>query len=87
MSCICEKCKHFIQHYSFESGFARKLYCGHCMKHDRHYKLSSSHTKCEQFESKDNLTTKEIIHKKIINALNDIQYKINDLKQYIQKDA
>ena len=87
MGCICEKCKYFIQHYSFESGFANKVFCGHCMKNGRKCRMSCTHTKCEQFEQNDNNVTREKLHKNVIDALTNIEYKLNDLKRFIQKDA
>lgn len=84
--CICEDCKYFIQHYSFDNGFASKLFCGHCNKHNRHYKLNYARTECEQFEQNDKLI-KAIMRKKIISTLNEVEQKLEDLKQFIQKDA
>ena len=86
-SCICEKCAHFVQHYSFDTGHPRKIFCGHCMKTGRNCNISSTHTKCDNYKPDNSDLKTKIIHDYIINNINDIHDKLNNLKHFIEKDA
>ena len=85
--CICEKCKHFIQHYSFEYGVIRKIYCGHCMKTGRNCNMSCTHTQCDKYEPEDINQKYNSVKTYLIDYLKNIEQQLQDLKMYINKDA
>ena len=86
-SCICEKCVHFIQHYSFETGCPVKVYCGFCKITSRTRKLISNFTECKHFSASDKTLKSKIINKKLVNEINDIRNQLNSLKDFIEKNA
>ena len=89
---ICEKCKHYIQHYGISNyGGIFKIFCGHCLKHQ------ISKKECTKFEESPFVNNKEVINKvylfnELINSLiknvcdlyNKIENFTDEIKKIIQ---
>lgn len=70
---ICEKCKHYVQHYGINAGGGiYKIYCGHCIVHH------ISKKECSKFEEDFALNNREIINKTCL-----FNQQINSLLNHI----
>ena len=85
---VCQKCKHFIQHYSYSNKFGvTKINCGHC------YKRQMAKKECSMFEEKVQVNENEISifdeivkYKIILNSAISKIETMNSLLNNIEKD-
>lgn len=82
---ICEKCKHYINHFSVDNGRVHRVFCGHCTVDCR--QKTSFKRVCNNFEEGENKTYAEFRLlcefnklKEIFNAVNE---RLNNIQQTI----
>lgn len=76
---VCEKCKHYIQHYALGTmSGVFKVACGHCS----HLKSKINKKSCEFFEEVDKSNEQQELEilRELYRLNNNAQYIINRLK-------
>lgn len=84
MNCVCENCKHFIQHYVYKGGFFEKVGCGECGKEPTK-KITFRKKKCEDFLQKEDERQDFDDFKKVCMDLADKGYTIENILKFLNE--
>lgn len=80
---ICEKCKNYVQHYSYSKFGISKMNCGHC------FKRQMSKKECTMFKEKETTCENEIsVFDEIIKyqlMFKSVIFKIETLTSSLEK--
>ena len=83
--CICESCKYFVPHYTFENGIIQESNCGHCSLNGRHYPKNPNHTICGLFK---NIEYDNVQPENLISSIKNIEKQLEFIYlSILKKDA